>query len=89
MRIFFARSGFQRHPVQRLLLGIGVVAVIAIAAVGAVLGLALLTLGALAHFGVRALRGVAQGVAPRERTVLDGEYTVVSRVAPRQIPRAS
>jgi hypothetical protein len=89
MRIFVARPGFQRHPLQRLLLGVGVVGVIAIAAVGAVLGLVLLTVGALAHFGLRALRG-ATAPAPRANAVLDGEYTVVARaVAPRQIPRAS
>jgi len=92
MRIFLARSGFHRRPLQRVLLGVGVVAVIAIAAVGAVLGLALLTIGALAHFGLRAFRGaLTPPPAPHgARNVLDGEYTVVSRtVAPRRISRAS
>ena len=91
MRIFLARSGFQRRPVQRLLLGVGVIGVIALAAIGAVLGLVLLTVGALAHFGLRALRGAAATpVDARTHAVLDGEYTVVTRtVAARQIPRAS
>ena len=91
MRIFLARSGFHRRPLQRVLLGVGVVAVIAIAAIGAVLGLALLTIGALAHFGLRAFRGALAPPASTtsDRAVLDGEYTVVSRsVAPRQLPRA-
>lgn len=92
MRIFLARSGFPRRPLQRVLLGVGVVAVIAIAAVGAMLGLVLLTVGALAHFGLRAFRGAIAPPAsvPGSHTVLEGEYTVVSRaVAPRQISRAN
>ena len=90
MRILYARSGFQRRPLQRLLLGVGVVAVVAIAAVGAVVGLALLTVGALAHFGWRGLR---EAFAPRVRAhrdgnVIDGEYTVVTHRAPaRSLPR--
>lgn len=90
MRILYARSGFQRRPVQRLLLGLGVVAVVAIAAVGAVLGLVLLTAGALAHFGYRALReAFAPRVAsPHGSNVIDGEYTVVRRSPPRSLPRA-
>jgi hypothetical protein len=91
MRIIYARSGFQRRPVQRLLLGVGVIGVVAIAAVGAVVGLALLTVGALAHFGYRGLR---DAFAPRVGTrrdgnVIDGEYTVVAhRAATRSLPRA-
>ena len=90
MRIIYARSGFQRRPVQRLLLGLGVIGVVAIAAVGAVVGLALLTVGALAHFGYRALRDVfAPRVASQHGSnVIDGEYTVVHRAPPRSLPRA-
>lgn len=90
MRILFARPGLQRRPLQRVLLGIGVVAVVGIAAVGAVVGVVLLTLGALAHFGYRGLRAALapRVAAPRSSQVIDGEYHVVARGPARTLPRA-
>jgi len=78
MRLHVIRSRFSRRPVRNTLIGVGVVGVIAIAAIGAVIGLVLLAAGALVHFSLRALRNVAASASPVGRDgVIEGEYKVV------------
>lgn len=80
MRLYILRPGFSRRPVRNTLIGVGVLGVIAIAAVGALLGLVLLAAGALVHFSLRALRGIAVPTVRAAQggpAVIDGEYTVV------------
>ena len=85
MRIHVSRSRFARRPFRNTLIGVGVIGVIALAAIGAVVGLVLLAAGALVHFSLRGLRNVA---SPATRDgVIEGEYKVVDAPARRLLTR--
>lgn len=94
MRLFFIRPAFSRHPLRSMLIGTAIFAGIALAAVGAVLGLALLAAGALVHLLARAIRG--RSLPPRSTiattgTVIDGEFRVIAsqHSSPGSLPHAS
>jgi hypothetical protein len=95
MRLFVLRPGFSRHPLRSMLVGVGVLAGLALATVGAVLGLALLAAGAIVHVAYSALRGPTRAApaAPRpsDPNVIEGEFTVVDdpRAAPTRPQRLS
>lgn len=73
-----------------MLIGVGVLAGLALATVGAVIGLALLAAGAVVHVVYSALRGPRPAAArPADPSVIEGEFTVVSdtRRAPQRLSR--
>lgn len=80
-----------RRPLRSVLFAVALTAVIALAMVGAVLGLALLAIGALVHGAIKALRKPVARPAGAGR-VIEGEYIVVSgpdRTASQHgVPRA-
>lgn len=66
-----------RRVLRNALLGVGVAAVLVLAAIGAVFGLVLLAVGALVHTLVSAFR--APRAEPAKGRVIEGEYVVVGR----------
>ena len=93
-------AGFATHrwrrPLRNALLGVGVGAVLVLAALGAVLGLVLLAVGAVVHGFYRALRApVHPSARPASAAaggrVIEGEFVVVSgpeRPARNDVPAA-
>ena len=79
MRLFVLRPGFSRHPLKSMLIGVGVLAGLALATVGAVIGLALLAVGAIVHVVFSALRAPRpeHAARPADPQVIEGEFTVV------------
>jgi hypothetical protein len=66
-----------RRPLRSILFGAALIGVIVLAAIGALLGLALLAIGALVHAVIKALRKPAAKPASAGR-VIEGEFVVVS-----------
>ena len=87
MRLHVSRSRFARRPFRNTLIGVGVLGVIALAAIGAVVGLVLLAAGALVHFSLRAVRNVTSPVNASRDGAIEGEYKVVEAPARRLLTR--
>jgi hypothetical protein len=81
-----------RRPLRNALLGVGVGAVLVLAALGAVVGLVLLAVGAIAHTLYVALRAPARPApAAGNSRVIEGEFVVVSgpgRPVRNDVPQA-
>nr|MBP7912226.1 hypothetical protein [Pseudomonadales bacterium] len=65
---------------RNALLGVAIACVLVLAALGAVIGLVLLAVGALVHTIISAFR--APRAAPGKGRVIEGEYIVVGRAGP-------
>jgi hypothetical protein len=72
-----------RRVLRNALLGVGVAAVLVLAAIGAVFGLVLLAVGALVHTIISAFR--TPRVEPAKGRVIEGEYMVVGRGNPGSV----
>ncbi len=83
MSVFPTRTLRFRRILRAIALFVGLFAVIGIAMFGAVLAFAVLAIGTLVHFALRALRGngprPAATVRRSSSRVIDGEYTIVER----------
>ncbi len=89
MRLYGVRPVFVRHPLKSLLIGTGVLAGLAVAAMGIFVLLALLIVGAAVAFVYRLIRNAAQGTsAAGDHGVIEGEFQVIKPDAkdyPRQL----
>ena len=87
MRLHVSRSRFARRPFRNTLIGVCVLGVIALAAIGAVVGLVLLAAGAVVHFSLRGLRQVTSPASSPRDGVIEGEYKVVDAPSRRLLTR--
>lgn len=87
MRLYGVRPVFVRHPLKSLLIGTGVLAGLAVAAMGIFVLLALLIVGAAVAFVYRLIRHSVQGTtATGEDGVIEGEFQVI-KPDPKDYPR--
>lgn len=80
MRTPFRSASFRPRRILRgVLLFVGLIAVFALAFVGAAIALAVLAIGALVHGALQLLRGAPAARAQRaaQPTVIEGEYRVI------------
>ena len=86
MRLYGVRPVFVRHPLKSLLIGTGVLAGLAVAAMGIFVLLALLLVGAAVAFVYRLIRHAAQGPGAADDGVIEGEFQVI-KPDPKDYPR--